>query len=70
MSLAALPDVRIRDDAHAAELLDAAFGHFCDLLEHSARFHRDAIRLGYDLELDQAISHVWIKHDLPQVSAI
>ena len=69
-SRAALPDVRIRDDAHAAELLDAAFGQFFDLLEHCARFHRGAIRPGLDLEIDQETSRIWIAQDLPQVSPL
>jgi hypothetical protein len=65
-----LPDVRLNNDTEAAESLDAAFSHFVNFLEHVARFHPAAIRLGYDLEVDQAISHIWIKNDIPQVSAI
>ena len=61
-----MPDVRLNNDAEAAEALDAAFTHFFNLLEHVARFHPAAIRLGYDLEIDQATSHVWIQQDLPQ----
>lgn len=61
-----LPDVLLGTDQQAAESVDAAISHLFNLLEHVARFHPGAIRPGLDLELDQAVSHVWIKHDLPQ----
>lgn len=61
-----MPDYRIDNDTQAAESLDAAFGHFFDLLEHVARFHPAAIRPGFELEIDQETSRIWIDSDLPQ----
>ena len=58
--------VRLDTDEQAAEALDHAFGQFCDLLESVARHRPRAIRAGFDLEVDQALSSIWIRHDLPQ----
>ena len=60
-------EVRLGNDAEAAESLDAALSQFVTLLDHVARFHPAAIRAGFDLEIDQAVSGVWIKNDLPGV---
>lgn len=62
-----MPEVRIENDVQAAQLLDESLGRFVDLLEHVARFNPKAIRLGFDLEVDQAISDVWFRLDLPQL---
>ncbi len=62
------PEVRLNNDEQAAESIDAAIAHLFDLLDHVARFHPGAIRPGLDLEIDQALSGIWIKHELPQVS--
>ncbi len=61
------PEYRVDTEQQAVDLLESAYSHFFNALETVARLYPESLRPGYDLEIDQAVSQVWIKYDLPQL---